>query len=208
MKRLFLLLVLFAIYSAGNAQIRTVYFNEEDQVVQDSTEAVSYALMGKVMGDSVYTVKKFDDEGYMMMTGAYKDDSLKVPHGNFVYYDWVDVVSPLGNEIAPPNGKERFISLKGTFRNGLREGIWMTYYQNGSLKDVITYRNNLMNGPYKRFDYKGALQLSGNFVNNKREGTWIQRGGREISQFKDDKEISSVKKSKKELELEQAAKSK
>jgi hypothetical protein len=72
MKRLFLLLVLFAIYSAGNAQIRTVYFNEEDQVVQDSTEAVSYALMGKVMGDSVYTVKKFDDEGYMMMTGAYK----------------------------------------------------------------------------------------------------------------------------------------
>lgn len=206
MKRLFLLLVLVTSYMASHAQLKTVYFDEDDQVIADSTEAYSYAILGRVTGDSVNTVKKFDAEGYLMMTGSYKDDSLKVPHGNFVYYNWVDAVSPLGNSVIPPNGKERYISLKGNFRNGLRQGRWIVYYQNGSIKDVIHYKNNQMHGEYRNFDYKGSLETFGNFVNNKKEGTWTLKGGRVITQFKNDQAVSTVKKSKKQLEAERAAK--
>lgn len=205
MKRLFLLLVFTSCYFFSNAQIKTLYFNEDDQVISDSTQAVSYALLGRVTGDSVYTVKKFDADGYMMMTGSYKDDSLQVPHGSFVYYDWVELVSPLGNTLLPANGKERYISLKGSFKNGLRDGRWITYYQNNSIKDVIHYKNNLMNGEYRNFNYKGNLETVGNFVNNKREGTWSLNGGRVVSQYKNDKVISTVRISKKELEQEKAA---
>jgi len=206
MKRLILLLVFASCYLYGNAQIKTVYFDEDDQVISDSTQAVSYAIIGKVSSDSVYTVKKFDAEGYMMMTGSYKDDELQVPHGNFVYYDWVQLISPLGNNLLPANGKERFIKLKGAFKNGLREGLWLTYYQDNSLKDAIQYKNNLMNGEYRHFDTKGNLEVVGHFVNNKREGSWTFKAGRVISQYQNDKVVSTVRKSKKELELEKSAK--
>lgn len=205
MKKILVFLVLLMSAAASMAQVKTVYFNEEDEIVKDSTEAVSYALVGRVTGDTVYTVKKFDADGYMMMTGAYKDDEFKVPHGDFVYYDWVEAISPLGNYVVPPGGKERFINLKGTFRNGLREGRWIAYYQSGSIKDVINYKNNLMHGEYRNFDYKGNLETLGNFVNNKKEGTWITKGGRVTYVFKNDKVISTTKKSKKQLEAERAA---
>ena len=205
MKKILVLLVLLLSAGVGMAQVKTVYFNMDDEVVTDSTEAISYALVGRVTGDSVYTVKKFDADGYMMMTGAYKDDAFKVPHGDFVYYDWVEVLSPLGNYVVPQGGKERFINVRGTFRNGLREGRWITYYQNGSIKDVINYKRNQMHGEYRNFDYKGNRETQGNFVDNKKEGTWITKGGRVIYQFKDDKVVSTTKKSKKQLEAERAA---
>jgi len=208
MKKLFLLLAILMSYSAVNAQLKTVYFNEDDEIVTDSTKAYSYALIGQVTGDSVFTVKKFDAEGYLMMTGAYLDDNFKVPHGDFVYYDWVEVVSPMGSYVVPPNGKERFINLRGTFRNGLREGRWITYYQNGSIKDVMHYRRNLMEGEYRNFDYKGNLDTFGNFVNSKKEGTWVTKGGRVVYQFKNDKIVSTTRKSNKQLESERAAKNK
>lgn len=205
MKKILVLLVLLLSAGVGLAQVKTVYFNMDDEVVTDSTEAISYALVGRVTGDSVYTVKKFDADGYMMMTGAYKDEAFKVPHGDFVYYDWVEVLSPLGNYVVPQGGKERFINVRGTFREGLREGRWITYYQNGSIKDVINYRRNQMHGEYRNFDYKGNLETQGNFVDNKKDGTWITKGGRVIYQFKDDKVVSTTKKSKKQLEAERAA---
>jgi hypothetical protein len=205
MKKILVMLVLLMSAVTGMAQVKTVYFNEDDEVVTDSTEAVSYALIGRVTGDSVYTVKKFDADGYMLMTGAYKDDDLKVAHGNFVYYDWVEAISPLGNYVVPAGGKERFINLRGTFRNGLREGRWITYYQSGSIKDVVNYKQNRMNGEYRNFDYKGNLETQGNFIENKKEGTWITKGGRVIYQFKNDKVVSTIKKSKKQLEAERAA---
>ena len=205
MKKIFVLLVLLMGYCTLMAQVKTVYFDEEDVIVTDSTKAVSYALIGRVTGDTVYTVKKFDAEGYMMMTGAYKDDTFKVPHGDFVYYDWVEAISPMGNYVIPTNGKERFINLKGTFRNGLKEGRWIAYYQSGSIKDVLNYKQDKMNGEYRNFDYKGNLETAGNFVNNKKEGTWITKGGRVVYQFQNDKVVSTTKKSKKQLETERAA---
>ena len=205
MKRIFLLLVLLTGTLSGFSQIKTVYFDEEDRIVQDSTEAVSYALIGRLSGDSVYTVKKFDAEGYMMMTGAYKDDAFKVPHGDFVYYDWVEIISPTGNYVVPANGKERFVNIRGSYRDGLKEGRWITYYQNGSIENVANYRHNLLHGEYRKFDYKGNLELSGTFLNNKKEGSWITKGGRVVYEFKNDKIVNTIKKSKKQLEAEAAA---
>lgn len=205
MKKLMVLFILMGCYFVGNAQTKTLYFNEEDQVISDSTQAVSSAIIGRVTGDSVYTIKKFDADGFLMMTGSYKDDSLKIAHGTFVYYDWVELVSPFGENIIPANGKDRFIILKGNFKDGLRDGRWITYYQNNSIKDVIHYKNNLMDGEYRHFSYNGKLETLGNFTKNKREGRWVLNGGRIITQYKNDKAVSTVRKSKRQLEQEKAA---
>ena len=198
---MFLLAFLYLSFN-GFGQVKTVYYDDEDHVIADSTQASSYAIYGKLTGDSVYTFKKYDADGYVMVTGAFKDDSLQVAHGKFVYYDWVDQLTTLGNTLPVADGKDRYILLTGNFKDGKREGRWLTFYPNGSLKSVVTFVDNVLNGESKSFDTKGRLQTSGNFLNGKKNGQWIMSGGRKIEQYENGELRSTVKKSKKELEAE------
>ena len=198
---MFLLAFLYMSFN-GFSQVKTVYYDDEDHVIADSTQASSYAIYGKLTGDSVYIFKKYDADGYVMVTGAFKDDSLQVAHGKFVYYDWVDQLTTLGNTLPVADGKDRYILLTGNFKDGKREGRWLTFYPNGSLKSVVTFVDNVLNGESKSFDTKGRLQTSGNFLNGKKNGQWIMSGGRKIEQYENGELRSTVKKSKKELEAE------
>jgi hypothetical protein len=205
MKRLLFMLVLVLSTLSGWSQVKTVFYDEEDHVISDSTQAASYAIYGKVTGDSLYTFKKFDADGYVTITGAFKDDSLKLAQGKFVYYDWVDDVSTLGNTLPSDQAKDRYVYVTGNFQNGKKTGRWYTFYPNGSLKNVVTFVNDVMNGEFKYFNTKGKLETSGTYVNGKKDGEWVSSGGRKIEQYRNDKVLSTVKKSKKELEAEELA---
>jgi hypothetical protein len=199
------MLVLVLSTLSGWSQVKTVFYDEEDHVISDSTQAASYAIYGKVTGDSLYTFKKFDADGYVTVTGAFKDDSLKLAQGKFVYYDWVDDVSTLGNTLPSDQAKDRYVYVTGNFQNGKKTGRWYTFYPNGSLKNVVTFVNDVMNGEFKYFNTKGKLETSGTYVNGKKDGEWVSSGGRKIEQYRNDKVLSTVKKSKKELEAEELA---
>jgi hypothetical protein len=180
MKRLLFMLVLVLSTLSGWSQVKTVFYDEEDHVISDSTQAASYAIYGKVTGDSLYTFKKFDADGYVTVTGAFKDDSLKLAQGKFVYYDWVDDVSTLGNTLPSDQAKDRYVYVTGNFQNGKKTGRWYTFYPNGSLKNVVTFVNDVMNGEFKYFNTKGKLETSGTYVNGKKDGEWVSSGGRFI----------------------------
>jgi hypothetical protein len=205
MKRLLFMLVLVLSTLSGWSQVKTVFYDEEDHVISDSTQAASYAIYGKVTGDSLYTFKKYDADGYVTVTGAFKDDSLKLAQGKFVYYDWVDDVSTLGNTLPSDQAKDRYVYVTGNFKNGKKTGRWYTFYPNGSLKNVVTFVDDVMNGEFKYFNTKGKLETSGTYVNGKKNGEWVSSGGRKIEQYRNDKVLSTVKKSKKELEAEEIA---
>jgi antitoxin component YwqK of YwqJK toxin-antitoxin module len=205
MKRIVFIFSLICFCLNSYSQIKTVYYDEEDHVIADSTQASSYAIFGKVTGESVYTYKKYDADGYVMVTGAFSDDSLKVAEGKFVYYDWADDLSVLGTTGIPANGKERYIAVTGNYKQGKKSGKWLTFYPDGSLKNVVTFNNDVMNGEFKYFDSKGRLQTYGNYLNGKKNGEWVSSAGRKIEQYSNDRVLSTVKKSKKELEAEQSS---
>ncbi|WP_432714904.1 toxin-antitoxin system YwqK family antitoxin [Pedobacter sp.] len=196
----FFLVVLFLLCAFGSdAQVKTVFFDSKDKVTADSAKAKSYAIYGKVTGDSVYVFKKYDLDGYLLVSGSFSDEQLNVAHGKFVYYDWINPNDSFANLEAVSKGKERYIVLSGSFKNGHREGQWLSFYENGDVKNVVIYKNNILNGPYKFFDTKGNLEESGQFINGKKEGEWQLDGGRKVAIYKDDKMISVVKKTKKEI---------
>ncbi|MEJ5963156.1 hypothetical protein [Pedobacter immunditicola] len=204
-----LILLLFVLCSFnGFGQVKTVFFDAKDKVTADSTEANSYAIYGKVTGDSVYVFKKYDLDGYLLVTGSFKDDDLTIAHGKFVYYDWINPYDSFTNQEAVARGKERYITLSGNFENGLRQGLWISYYVNGDVKDVANYNKNLLNGEYKSFEANGDLKESGQFVNNKKEGEWKLKGGLQIVKFENDKVISTVNKTRKQLKKEKAQQNK
>jgi antitoxin component YwqK of YwqJK toxin-antitoxin module len=174
------------------SQVKSIFLNRSDQITQDSTTAISYAVFGKLEGDSVYTFKKFDFNGVMLTSGTFKDDSLQVPHGNFVYYDWITPNNNTTNQGYEINGKERFISLTGKFLDGMRTGRWISYYTDGKLKQVVTYYKGIIHGPYQLFDTDGKIQIQGLYVAGKKNGTWIMKGGKQEDEYVNDRLISSL----------------
>ena len=76
------LLLLFCSFNSYS-QVKSVFFDAKDKVTSDSTIATSYAIYGKVSGSDVYVFKKYDLDGYLLVTGAFKDEALKYSPGEF-----------------------------------------------------------------------------------------------------------------------------
>lgn len=69
-----------------------------------------------------------------------------------------------------PNGQ---LSSCQEFVNGVGQGSWINYYENGNYKEVGTYEQNLVQGPIQKFHPNGRLQAEGRYKDWRiRVGTW------------------------------------
>ncbi len=98
-----------------------------------------------------------DSSNTVRMKGSYSDQELTNPDGMFYYYH--------------SNGNT---SLYGMYYQGQRNGIWVSHYANGKLKDSISFANGKKNGDYKRFHLNGSLYMSGNYIDDNMQGTWLE----------------------------------
>lgn len=49
------------------------------------------------------------------------------------------------------------------FRDGVGNGTWVNYYENGALKEVGTYVENRVEGPIKKYYPSGKIQAEGTY---------------------------------------------
>jgi antitoxin component YwqK of YwqJK toxin-antitoxin module len=96
-----------------------------------------------------------DSNNIIRMKGSYSDQELTTPEGMFYYYH--------------SNGN---MSMSGLYNQGLRNGIWISHYANGKLKDSISYWNGKKNGSFQRFHLTGTLYISGNYADDVMQGEW------------------------------------
>ncbi|KIO75516.1 hypothetical protein TH53_20380 [Pedobacter lusitanus] len=193
MKRI--LVCFFFLFTGINvdAQIKTVLLDAKDQFTADSTLAVTYGVFGKISGDSLYTFKKFDFSGVLLASGSFRDDQMQIPQGKFIYYEWITPENNNSNDGFEIKGKERFVELIGSYEDGKRSGRWITFYPDGKMKQIITFSQGIIHGPYMAFDQDGREQVSGLYKSGKKEGTWILNGGKQENQYADDKLISTLR---------------
>ena len=62
---------------------------------------------------------------------------------------------------------------QGKFKNGKKEGLWITYYSTGQLMMKGEYRNGREEGPWIFYLANGDLGFKGEFKNGKHEGPWV-----------------------------------
>lgn len=175
------------------SQVKTVLLDDKDKLTADSSLAITYAVFGKLENDSVYTFKKFDFTGVLLTSGSFKDDSLLVPHGKFVYYNWITPQNNYTNDGYEINGKERFIEVTGSYKNGARTGRWISFYPDGRIKQVITFSNGVIHGAYQAYNPDGKLQMQGLYVGGKKNGTWTLDSGKQENEYVNDELISSLR---------------
>jgi hypothetical protein len=64
--------------------------------------------------------------------------------------------------------------IQGYYRDGVQEGEWTTWYENGQRSAVDHYRNGLQDGLHTSWYANGVKALEGKYRNGKREGTWTR----------------------------------
>lgn len=111
-------------------------------------------------GDKVgeWIINKYDKEDNLIKSEKYFDDKL---HGNAKYY-----------------GEHNMLSSEGSYNNGEKEGLWITYFSKTNIiKSKINYLNGEEHGKAIYYDLEGNtnyIALFGNYINGDREGEWFK----------------------------------
>lgn len=61
------------------------------------------------------------------------------------------------------------LDVDGHYLEGKMENQWRRHYADGSLMEIVTFRDNLENGPFTEFYPNGNLKAKGNYLNGDAE---------------------------------------
>lgn len=64
------------------------------------------------------------------------------------------------------------ISLTSLMK-GVLHGEMITYHENGQRKELATYTDGSLTGPFKAYDNEGTVVFEGNLTDGKKSGTWV-----------------------------------
>ena len=63
--------------------------------------------------------------------------------------------------------------VQGTFKNGKKDGDWVTYWNNRQLMIKKNYKNGKQDGAWVSYWSNGQVWSKGNYKNGKKEGAWV-----------------------------------
>ena len=63
--------------------------------------------------------------------------------------------------------------IKSSFRNGKRDGPWVTYFDTGQLKVKGTYKEGKRDGPWVSYHDNGQLFQKGSYKDGNADGPWV-----------------------------------
>jgi antitoxin component YwqK of YwqJK toxin-antitoxin module len=87
-----------------------------------------------------------------------------------LYYDVNgDLYTGVYTETYPDGIPKAEISLV----NGQRHGVSKIYYENGHVRDIQSYKNNLMHGKWESFNKEGVRIAEAHYRMGKKDGKWL-----------------------------------
>ncbi|HEX4210956.1 MAG TPA: hypothetical protein VHY56_11220 [Candidatus Binataceae bacterium] len=94
------------------------------------------------------------------------------PHGDEVWCQKIVDGKPVkdGPFIVYGEGADRLI--QGSYRNGIQEGEWTTWYANGQRSAVDHFHKGLQDGLHTSWYFNGVKSIEGEYHMGKREGVW------------------------------------
>ena len=148
-----------------------MYLDEYGHYTDDSIRAKSFALIQKLQ-DTLYLFREFDKNNNLLLQGCYKDSSVNIANGQFIFYEKASVES--SSDVSTPIDTSIYVKTTGFYSNGIKNGIW-TYYLSKNIKNYsCTFVNGKLNGLYTKYagGNSNYIGLEGHFVDNKKEGEW------------------------------------
>ena len=88
-------------------------------------------------------------------TGIYDSDNYHKIHTHSYFTSERKII--VLNYLPP---EKYYISSKGTYKNGLKDGKWISYYQNEQIKKRIKFKNGRLVNGFKVFRENGTIMFS------------------------------------------------
>jgi len=118
-----------------------------------------YYMNGKLMAHIVYNetgdtgaCKMYYDNAILAAEGLYINVNVK--HGTWKYY-----------------GVDGKLVSQNNYKAGIYDGEQISYYRNGNKSEVITYKDSIKHGVWRRYyEDRGNVQMETMHVNGKRDG--------------------------------------
>ena len=154
MKRSWLALVLLlsTVAEAQKSDTLLRYFTagfEPTTRVENSYRALAYPD-----GDH-WSVRVISDSNRVLMTGSYRDKSLRIRDGLFTYYY--------------PQGESW---VRGRYVNNTQSGSWLGWHRNGQVKDSVFFLNGYKQGRSWGWHENGQLMHEGFFEQGQPDSSW------------------------------------
>jgi antitoxin component YwqK of YwqJK toxin-antitoxin module len=154
---------------------------------------IVYHRNGKAQFETHYSKGKksgpyrsFRQDGSLMSSGQYTDDKKT---GNWSFYDATGRLtaeqSLADDKLNGPSvyyrvqkdtqpGDPRRIDYKCEYKNGQKNGMYIEYYEDGTIYQTIEYRDGKKDGLMKEFFSSGEIKLEIPFRDDKRHGTMVE----------------------------------
>lgn len=175
--------ILIAILVVGLTSIEsksqdTIFFNKEwEKVSRDSSvyfriikdtlklkKIKDYYISGQLQNQFLSkghdpisktgTSKTYFEDGKLKSIGTYEDDKL---HGEYESY----------------HSSTGALKIKGVYRNGLKEGKFLVYHENGIKANDYNFEKDKLEGEAISYYRDGSIHSQGKYINDKIAGEWI-----------------------------------
>lgn len=182
----------------GYSQTKPIYF-EGNRVTVDPKKATAYGVYGKLSNQELWVLKKYDLDDNLIVSGSYKDSLLSIAQGNFTFYNSVFDYNDKNFTGYKLGDTDRYISQKGTYKEGLEDGLWYTYYPNGTVMMYYTFINGKLNGAVKSFSAKSRLLFLGQYKDGLKDGIWYDLKNKFKDTYQADSLLNSSKLTRTEI---------
>ncbi|RYG50323.1 MAG: hypothetical protein EOO01_10975 [Chitinophagaceae bacterium] len=78
------------------------------------------------------------------------------------------------------------IAEQGEFDNGLKRGLWKTWYQDGTLQSEQYWNDGQRDGEWRAYDFSGVMTVAGKYQKGLRDGRWIDYQKKDTVMYRDD----------------------
>lgn len=138
-----------------------------------------------------YSLKRISDKEYRYE--FYTTDKIIGPKNTRTYY-WFkgglihSSQAGIGGQLLHDNFKKFYhsnqLAEQGKFKNGLKVGLWKTWFQNGKMETTQEFYNGLSSGKFQKFDPNGNLIEKGKYSKGKKHGLWVNYISKDTIQYK------------------------
>ncbi|MCX7549322.1 toxin-antitoxin system YwqK family antitoxin [Xanthomarina sp. F2636L] len=148
----------------------TKHFNDKDNLA----EVTYYASNGKVISKGIMNGKDYQGEwtyyhknSTQVMTSEHYNNQGQLDGESLVYYN---------------SGQ---LAEKRVYKDNKLQGKATWYYENGNEMKTYVYSKGLLHGEAKFYDATGALEIEGQYKNDRKDGIWKYYKNGELTEEKD-----------------------
>lgn len=138
-----------------------------------------------------YAIKRISDENFRYE--FYVTDKSIIPRPNKVYF-WFKggaihnaqggFGGNLLNDVFLKTYHSNQIAEHGTFKNGIKVGIWKTWHPNGLIESTQKWSKGLRTGMSYKYDENGVIIEKGYYKNDQKQGKWYDFIKKDTTSYK------------------------